>query len=283
MKKYFKFIVTLVITLNLTINIAHASVQVPSENKIKTQEVDRLQKIKEKGVLTVLSSNFEPFSYRDPITNTFRGTDAEIIQEVAKRLGIKEVKVKYVLFDGLLESLISNPEVDLIAQGMFILDERKPLVNFTIPIYFDEDGIVTKKDSNINSKEDLKNAIIGVVGGTKFTSIAEEWKKQGIVKDYRVFNDVNSLQKAFENKIVQAMLIGIISQQNYLLKSSKLDLKLLSPFQYKPEIKGELAYVLKKEDTTLLKAINEKLQEMKNDGTIYQIIIKYGFRYNYIP
>ena len=48
MKKYFKFVVTLVIILNLTTNMASALLQVPSENNTQKQELDRLQKTAEK-------------------------------------------------------------------------------------------------------------------------------------------------------------------------------------------------------------------------------------------
>lgn len=67
------------------------------------------------------------------------------------------------------------------------------------------------------------------------------------------------------------------------MKSPKGTFKLLSPNQYKQELDIYLGYALKKEDTTLLNAVNEKLEEMKNDGTIYQIMVEHGIVDYYIP
>lgn len=283
MKNYFRFLVSLVIITNLTTNVGYAVIQVPNENKTPIQEVDRLQKIKEKGVLTVLSSNNEPYSYRDPQTSEFSGIDADIIQEVAKRLGVKEVRAGYVLFSNLLGDLAKSSEIDLVVDGVFITDERKQLVNFTNPMYTDEDAMLVTKDSGISSKEDLKNATIGVPGGSVYPSIAKKWKEQGLIKDYIVFNDDKSSEIALKNNIVEAILLDFIIAQNILLKSPKPNFKLLSPTQYKPERIFDIGYPLRKEDTTLLNAINEKLQEMKDDGTLYEILTKHGIRDHYIP
>lgn len=283
MKRYFKFIVVIVVLLNITANMANALLQAPSENKIQTQEIDRLQKIKEKGILTVLSANYAPQSYKDPKTGILSGIDVDIMQEVAKRLGVKEVRAKYVSFSSLLESLNTNPDIDLVLQGMFPTDERKKLVNFTNPVYSDNDAILTLKDTGINSKADLKNATIGTVGGTLFEDKASEWRNKGLIKDYRTFYNNNSLEIVLKDKMVEAVLIDFVSAQNIFIKNPNGNFKLLTPTQYKPEINLNIAYALKKEDTTLLNAINEKLQEMKEDGTLYEILGRYGLTGNYVP
>ena len=63
---------------------------------------DTLEAAKEKGVLTVASSNDAPFAFMDAKTNEFTGIDAEIIGEVAKRLGINKVEMKQIPFENLL-------------------------------------------------------------------------------------------------------------------------------------------------------------------------------------
>jgi polar amino acid transport system substrate-binding protein len=267
--------------LNLTTNLGCAVIQVPNENKVLTQKVDRLQKIKEKGVITVLSSNNEPYSYKNPKTGEFSGIDADIIREVAKRLGVKEVNVKYSFFSSLFEDLVKNPDIDLVADGIFITDERKQLADFTIPVYNDWGGILTRKDSGINRKEDLKNTTLGAIRGEVYDPIVQEWKNQGLIKDYVIFSDRNSLKIALKNKIIDAFLTDSIIAQNIIIKNPELNFKLLSPTQYEPEVTFNIGYPLKKEDTTLLNAINEKLQDMKNDGTLYEILTNYGIRDHY--
>ncbi|MDS0526060.1 transporter substrate-binding domain-containing protein [Clostridium sp. SHJSY1] len=279
MKNFFKFLVALIVILNLTTNANGKMIQ--SINKMV--EVDRLQKIREEGILTVVSPDEEPYSYKNPKSGAFSGLDAEIIKEVAKRLGIKEVKVRYIPFANALQELIVNPNIDLFSQGIFITDERKKVVDFTNSIYTEKEAILTREDSDINSTEDLKNKTIGVVGGSVYVSMAENWKKQGLLKDYILIFDDYSLKAALKSGMVDAIITDSIIAENMILVSPKDKFKLLSPSQYKSEIDFNVGYPLKKGDTTLLNAINEKLKEMKEDGTLYEILGRYGLFNHYIP
>lgn len=282
MKNFLKFIILLIISLNLTIGINERIIQ--ADDSISTiQELDRLQKIKEKGALSVLSPDTQPYSYKDPRLGTFSGIDADIIKEIAKRLGAKDVNVKYISFSYIIEELVKNPGSDLVAIGTYMTDERKKLVNFTDPIYTDIDAILIRKDSPIVTKSDLKNKIVGVIGGTVYESLAQKWKEQGLISDYMKFFDNNSLQISLQNKLVDAIITDSMIAQNILLEKSNLNFKVLSPSQYKSELNFKVGYPLKKEDITLLNAINEKIQEMKADGTLYEILARYGVTSNYIP
>ena len=120
---------------------------------------DTLAAAKEKGVLTVASSNDAPFAFMDAKTNEFTGIDAEIIGEVAKRLGINKVEMKQIPFENLLVEL-NNNSVDMVTDGMYVKDERKKLAKFTNIWYKEGEAIVIPKNSKIASKDDLKDASI---------------------------------------------------------------------------------------------------------------------------
>ncbi|MBD7912868.1 MULTISPECIES: ABC transporter substrate-binding protein [Clostridium] len=280
MKSYFKFIVSLIVILSLGVPV---SANMIKDNIASVQQADRLQKIKEKGVLTVYSANTAPYSYKDPKTGEFRGVDAEIVMELAKRLGVGKVDVRYIPFSNAINELIKNPDVDMIAEGFYITGEREALVNFTIPIYNASEVVVTRRDTGINSKEDLKNSVVGVLEGTVYRTLAEKWKEQGIIKDYMSFFDNNSLIIGLENKLVDAVLTDSIIAENILSSKYKSNFKLLSPSQYKSEINYNTAYPVKKGDDKFLNEINKKLQEMKEDGTIYEIMSRNGVSRYYIP
>lgn len=65
-------------------------------NSIKN---DKLQTIKENGVLTVASALTDtPFYYIDHETNKISGIDSDIVNEIAKRLGINKIEVKQIPF-----------------------------------------------------------------------------------------------------------------------------------------------------------------------------------------
>ena len=240
---------------------------------------DRLEQIKEKGVLTVASADNKPFAYIDPQTNQFTGIDADIVTEIARRLGINKVEMKLVPFQYILEELNTSNDIDIIATGLYVTEERKKEVLFTNIFYKEPEAIVTLKASKINSKEDLKNAIVGAESGTAFTNLVQKWKKDGLVKDVIIFEKQSELLSAVSNGKVDAAVTYSIVAAYILSTDNSLYLKILSP--YKPEAPGMIAAAVRKSDTTLADAINKQIDEMKIDKTIIKILKKYGLDESY--
>ena len=151
------------------------------QHQVINKAKDTLAAAKEKGVLTVASSNDAPFAFMDAKTNEFTGIDAEIIGEVAKRLGINKVEMKQIPFENLLVEL-NNNSVDMVTDGMYVKDERKKLANFTNIWYKEGEAIIIPQDSKIASKDDLKNAVLGGQKGTAFLETAQKWQTRWISK-----------------------------------------------------------------------------------------------------
>jgi polar amino acid transport system substrate-binding protein len=246
----------------------------PSNDKSK----DTLAAVKEKGVLTVASSNDAPFAFIDAKTNEFTGIDGDIIREVAKRLGINKVEMKQVPFENLLVEL-NNNTVDMVTDGMYVKDERKKLAKFTNIWYKEGEAIVIPKDSKIASKDDLKNAVIAGQKGTTFLETAQKWQKDGLVKDVKVFGSQSELMLAVNTGKIDACIVDGITAGYTLAQDSSLNLKILAP--YKAEAVGMIAASVRKSDTALADAVNEKIDEMKKDGTILNILKKYGMNEDY--
>ena len=253
---------------------ASSSTSTSSDSKGK----DTLAAVKEKGVLTVASSNDAPFAFIDSKTNEFTGIDAEIIGEVAKRLGIKKVEMKQVPFENLLVEL-NNNTVDMVTDGMYVKDERKKKALFTNIWYKEGEAIVLPKDSKIASKEDLKTAVIGGQKGTAFLETAQKWQKDGLVKDVTVFGSQSELMLAVNTGKVDACITDGMVAGYTLSQDSSLNLKILSP--YKAESSGMIAAAVRKSDTTLADAVNQQIDEMKKDGTILKLLQKYGMNEDY--
>ncbi|WP_026888197.1 substrate-binding periplasmic protein [Clostridium beijerinckii] len=239
---------------------------------------DTLAAAKEKGVLTVASSNDAPFAFMDAKTNEFTGIDAEIITEVAKRLGINKVEMKQIPFENLLVEL-NNNTVDMVTDGMYVKDERKKLALFTNIWYKEGEAIVIPKDSKIASKDDLKNATLGGQKGTAFLETAQKWQQDGSVKDVKVFGSQSELMLAVNTGKVDACITDGMVAGYTLSQDSSLNLKILSP--YKAETSGMIAAAVRKNDKALADAVNEQIDEMKKDGTILKLLKKYGMNEDY--
>ncbi len=104
-----------------------------------------LKEIKKEGKLKVLTtySSTSYFLYRGETM----GYEYEMLQRFADYLGVKpEIKISHNI-DGLLDDL-NNGDVDLVAHGITITNERKEKVHFTDYLYLTHQVLVQKKPDN---------------------------------------------------------------------------------------------------------------------------------------
>lgn len=237
-----------------------------------------LNTIKEKGVLVVGSSNDAPFAYMDASSNKFSGVDADIIREVAKRLGIAKVEMKQIPFENLLIEL-NNKTIDMVTDGMYIKPERLEKALFTDVWYKEGEALVVKRDSSIKTKEDLKDKVLGGQKGTTFLEIAQKWLNEGKIKDLKIFGSQAELMMAVNTgKIDACVTDGIVA--GYTLKQdSSLELRILSP--YEAEAAGKIGAAIRFEDKDLNEAVNKAINDMKKDGTLMKILEQYGLNQDY--
>ena len=239
------------------------------------REKDRLEIIKEKGVITVAGPPKEvPFFYRNTETNEISGIDADIITEIEKRLGINKVEIKEVTFANLLEKFNTDDSIDMAVGGIFITPESEKLVVFTKPLYKESETVIVPKFSKINFMSDLKNAVVGVEKGTIFEDSAKKWKKNNLIKDVLIFESTTELIDAINNGKIDAGLADSIIINYHLLKEKNNLFRTLK--DYTPELPGIIGMAVKKNDISLLNAINKIIDDMKADGTLYAILVKNG-------
>lgn len=269
MKKLFTFVVI----IGLIIVIGYGTCNSKFTLTNTASEKDRLESIKEKGVLTFVSANDPPFAYIDPQTKKISGIDADIITEIAKRLGINKIEMKEVQFSDLLEKLITDDSIDAAANAIYITPEREEIVAFTQPLYKETEVVVVPKVSKINFKEDLKDAVVGVEKGTKFVDLVEAWKKNNLIKDVAIFNKNSEVLNAVNSGEIDAA-VSDSAIVKYALSNNNLYLKTLR--DYTPELPEIVGIAVKKSDITLLNALNEKINAMKADDTLHAILIKNG-------
>lgn len=217
----------------------------------------------------------------EPETKEISGIDADIINEIAKRLGINKVEVKEESFSNLFERLKTDNSIDMAVGGIFITPEREESLEFTKPLYKETETVIVPKFSDINYKSDLKNAVVGVERGTIFVDLAQEWKKNGVVKDVIVFESTTDLLNAICYTKIDAGIADSIVVNSVLSKDdSKLPLRILK--DYTPELHGTIGMAVRKNDISLLKSVNEIIDGMRADGTLYAILVENGLDKNNI-
>jgi polar amino acid transport system substrate-binding protein len=240
-----------------------------------------LDRIKEKGVLVVGSSNDVPFAYIDKDTKEFTGIDADIIKEIAKRLDIPKVEMKEVKFENLLIEL-NNKGIDIVADAMYIKPERQKIADFTNIWYTEGEALVVTKDSTITGLDDLKDKVVGGQKGTAFLEFAQKLQKEGRVKDVKIFGSQAELLLAVNTNKIDACITDSAVAGYSITTDKSLNLKLVSP--YVAEAAGNIGAAVRKEDKDLLEAVNRELDKLKEEGFVLEVLKKYGLNEdNFVP
>jgi len=223
------------------------------------------KKIKSKGEIIIgIDESFPPMTFR--VNNEIKGIDVDLANAVFKRLNVR-VKFKSVIWKDVINEL-TNGKIDIIWSGLSISDERKKLIDFSIPYIQTKQVIVVKKDSTINIKEDLKNKKVGVQKGTT--------SRLAIEKDLKNFSklveyiDVESELNDLINKKIDAIVIDEIVAK-YFLSKYHGDFKILFE-NYGHEV---FAVGIRKEDVTLKTKINKELTRLMKNNTEAQIFKKW--------
>ncbi|MFQ6393568.1 glutamate ABC transporter substrate-binding protein [Nocardia sp. KC 131] len=124
--------------------------------------------IRARGRLLVgLDTGSNLFSFRDPISGSVVGFDADIAREIARDLLGSPDLIEYrSLGSAEREDALQNHTVDLIAKTMTITCERRQRVSFSTVYLRAYQRVLAVKNSGINSLNDLAGRRVCVVRGT---------------------------------------------------------------------------------------------------------------------
>lgn len=214
-----------------------------------------------------IDANFPPFAYVDK-SGKAGGFDVDAVNWIAKKMGF-EVSHQPVDWDGIIPSLLAK-KIDLICSGMSITPERAKQVNFTDPYWEVKNVFVTKKDAKLTSDNLLKgNKKIGVQQGTA----EADWLKNNKEK-----NGWNFTLRYYDSSpmAVEDVLNGRIDGAGMNDAPAK-DAATKKPVKI-AGLFGEVntfGCAVRKEDTALLKKLNDGYKALMADKTWKELIAKY--------
>ncbi len=237
-----------------------------------------LQEIKEKGYITIGSSNDAPFCYKDVDTGELEGIDIEILKEICSRLGIEDIKMQVVDFSNLIVEL-NNNNIDMVVDAMYVKDDRLQQAAFSDKWYQEGEAVVIPEDSSITSKDDLKDKKVGAQPGTTFYDTAQAWLDAGKIGSLEAYDSQATLMTAVNMGKVDAVVTDGIVAGYTLSSDSSLKLKLLTP--YEAEASGQIGSAVRFEDEAFIEEVNDALNAMKEDGTLMKILENYGLSEDY--
>lgn len=221
-------------------------------------------------------AEFPPYGYKDE-AGEYVGFDLDLAQEVCNRRNWKLVKQPIEWNSKDME--LNSGTIDCIWNG-FTINGRENDYTWSLPYVDNSQVVVVKKDSNINSLDDLKGKNVAVQADSSALAALEgenaTEENKNLAKAFKNLVQVGDYNSAFmnlESGIIDAigMDIGVF---NYQFKSRGDGFRMLDA-RLSTERYG---IGFKKGNEKLRDMVQETLLEMKADGSFDKIAEKWNLK-----
>jgi polar amino acid transport system substrate-binding protein len=228
------------------------------------------------NTLTVGSyTDYPPQEFIDTTTNTVVGFDIDLISSMAQYMGLR-TDIVQLEFSSLLHSLKKN-DVDIVISAIPITPDLQKQAEL-IPYFRGGESFLVENGNpyHIQSTSDLCGLSVGVRSGT-----LEE-------NDLRIANDtckqagnkpITTIALSKEDDVIHLLMIGrvIATYQDspvsdYYIRQAPSLFTLGGPVTNE-NLEG---IVVRKGDSSMLKALQSAFQALNKDGTYHYLIMKWG-------
>lgn len=224
---------------------------------------DLLAQIQERGEIVVaMEGTWAPWTYHNE-EDVLVGYDVEVAQQIAEKLG---VKVKFIEgeWDGLLAGL-DDGRYDIMVNGVGLTPERQEKYDFSTPYAYNRTAVIVRGDCDeIQSMEDLKGKKTANTISSTYATQAEQYGAEVTGVD-----DLNQTIELLLSGRIDATLNAEVTFFDYQKAHPEAEIKIAA---YSDEVEQVAIPVRKGEETaTLLKAVNEALSELEEEGTLSEL------------
>jgi polar amino acid transport system substrate-binding protein len=231
--------------------------------KITTDQYDTIQN---RGYIIVgLDDTFAPMGFRNN-ENELVGFDVDLAKAVFAEMNMD---VQFQPIDwSMKETELNNGNIDLIWNGYTITDERKEKVTFSDPYLNNRQVIVVMKDSNIVTKSQLANQIVGAQAGS--SSVDALNREKSVLNTFSELATYETNSDAFielEAGRIDALVVDEILARYYISLKGENNYTVLND-DFGSE---EYGVGFRKTDVTLIEAFNEAFNTIKTNGKAAEI------------
>lgn len=225
--------------------------------------------IKAAGEITVATSGtLIAASFYDE-NDELTGYDVEVAKEIARRLDL-DIHFEIMGIDSMF-SAINSGRVDLAMNDIEATEVRKQQFNFSDPYKYSHAVMAVRESdlSGIHSLEDLEGKKAGGGATTIYSQIAEHFGAEvvpyGNANNEAYLRDVSTGRTDVVINDYYLTTFGVAAFPDF-------DLTVHPDIAFHP---SEQAVVMKKGEDQLTEVINQVLKEMREDGTLTEIAIKF--------
>ncbi len=228
---------------------------------------DLLSAIREKGYITIATEgDWSPWTYVDEATNELTGFDVELGRAIAEKLGV-EARFEVAPWDAILAG-VSSGRFDLACNGVSYTEERAEAYNFSTPYVYDPSVLVVRADNeSIHSFEDLKGKKTANTISSIYAKMAQDYGAE--VQGVDALAD--TIQLVLQGR-VDATINASATIEDYLRAQPEAAIRVAA------QGPGDVVVlpVRKSAETdTLLAAVNEALEAMRQDGSLSELSIRF--------
>ncbi|MCT1902803.1 ectoine/hydroxyectoine ABC transporter substrate-binding protein EhuB [Oceanobacillus sojae] len=238
-----------------------------------------LESIQDSGTVEVGFANESPYAYEED--GELKGAAVDIATAVFAELGVDNVEGKLSDFGELIPGLQAG-QFDVVTAGMAIQPDRCENALFGEPEMVYGEGLVVEAGNplSIESYEDIAdNPEITVVVMEGATEV-EFLKSEGVADDQIITaSDIPATFSAIQAGRADATTGTEMTVRMAFESADTEDLEIIESFE-QPDIDGVPSYgaaAFSLENEELRDAYNEKLEELKEDGTVAELLEQNGF------
>ena len=222
----------------------------------------------EQEVLTVaMELAYPPFETKDEQGNP-SGVSVDFMKDFGEYIG-KEIRIENISFDGLIPSLQTG-KADMVMSSMTITEERKETVDFSESYANALLAVLTNKDSQITSVDDLNQEgkkVAVKTGSTGYLYAQEHLKNAEII----ALQD----ESACVMEVSQGKADGFIYDQLTIYRNWQNNLDTTNAVFIPFQDVEPWGIAVKKGNTELLDQLNEFIETYREDGGFEELTEKY--------
>jgi ABC-type amino acid transport substrate-binding protein len=224
----------------------------------------------ENQLVMATSADYPPYEFYETAKGEGEpiGFDIDIATYITEKLGY-DLEVRDMEFNGIIPALQSE-RVDFAMSGMTPTEERKQSVDFSSIYYDAKNTIVTLKESEYKSYQDLAGKTVGVQLGT--TQAEEAKGKAEEIGDITIEprNKISDLIQEVKAGRIDAAIIEDTVAKGYINTNPDLA---FTNIEESGELSGSAIAFPK--DSELTEKFETVLQEMKENGELDRLVTKW--------
>jgi ABC-type amino acid transport substrate-binding protein len=227
-----------------------------------------LQEVKARGKLVAgVTENEPPLGFMDK-NGAFKGFYIDVAEALAKKIFDKEIGIEFVgaPVDQWMD-LLKTRKIDILLAPLFITDERRKEIDFSVPCFVSGGLILVEKDSKIRNYQDLAEKSVGVIADTVAETIIREFAPKA--KPIPFLHNREALQALNEHKVDAFLQLDVFA---FYMEEMDRRLKIVD---WQPIRPSSIGLGVRKGDKEWLDAIDIALLKMMASGEYQQFLEKW--------